>query len=209
MFVGENKAMAMVVMVAMPVRAAASRAILARSVPLQQLQQSLIDVLRLRLLRRLARRFLHHAFGTRSGLHALGVPHPHGPFAPADPPRHSARLLQVLLGVGRLRIDPERGLEGSDALLHFPELHQSTRHQHIERMVCTQRHARCTPLRTSEPTRSLRCSNESLLDTALHEHAPRRALDAARPICGFGSTACAGSPLREGSLGPATSMRTR
>lgn len=135
MFVGENKAMAMVVMVAMAVRAAASRAILARSVSLQQLQQALIDVLRLRLLRWLARRLLHHAFGTRSGLQALRLPHSHGSLAPADLPRQSARLLQVLLGVGRLWIDPKRGLEGSDAFLHFPELHQSTQHQRIERML--------------------------------------------------------------------------
>lgn len=125
----------MVVMVAMAVRAAASRAILARSVSLQQLQQALIDVLRLRLLRWLARRLLHHAFGTRSGLHALRLPHSHGSLASADLPRQSARLLQVLLGVGRLRIDPKRGLEGSDAFLHFPELHQSTQHQRIERML--------------------------------------------------------------------------
>ena len=134
-FVGENKPMPMVVMVAMAVRTAASRAVLARSVSLQQLQQSLINVLRLRLLRRFARRLLHRAFAARSGFHALGIPHSHRSSAPTHFPRDSTRLLQVLLGVGRLRIDPKRGLKGSDAFLHFPELHQSTQHQRIERML--------------------------------------------------------------------------
>ena len=206
-FVAANNPVAVVMTVAVPMRTPASRALLARRVALQQLQQTLVDVLRVRLLRRLARRLLHDALRARSALRALRLARARRALAATELPRHASRFLQVLPRVGRLRIDAQRGLERRDALLHLPELHQST--TYTQRGSDTQHRARCTPRRTWEPTRSRRCSSESPPGISLRGRAPRPAPDAARPTCGFGPTACAGILLPEGRTGPATSRRTR